>query len=183
MNRRQFTGMAALTPFVPFITDMAAKPANQPLVVLPDSARTYDIGGGGQARILVGGQHTANNWWLGTLLSAPGRKTSLHVHFSAAEQFYVLEGLLSVWLDDRWLDLPAGSVAAVPPRIPHALGNRSHEPVRFLASGNPAGFERFFADIEKLASTLPYASKEFLAQLAVVYTKYDSKLLGPPPQG
>jgi len=54
---------------------------------------------------------------------------------------------------------------------------------RFLASGSPAGFENFFPDIEATARPLPYGSPEFLAELAKVYTKYDSELLGPPPEG
>ena len=75
-------------------------------------------------------------------------------HFSADEHFYVLEGVLSAWVDDRWQDLPAGAVGILPRRIPHALGNRSKQSVHYLGSGNPAGFERFFADVEIAFSPL-----------------------------
>ena len=182
MNRRQFTTLAGLS-LLTSTPRTKTDPATKPWLALPDAAKIYDIGGGGEARILVTAEQSADQWWLGVLTSAPGRKTSLHVHFSAAEQFYVLEGVLSAWLDGRWQELPAGSVAVMPPRTPHALGNRSPRPVRFLASGNPAGFERFFADIESLARHFPYGSKEFLDELTAVYSKYDSQLLGPPPLG
>ncbi len=128
-----------------------------------------------EARILVGAEQSGGNWWLARVISEPARKTSLPVHLNADEQFYVLEGFLSVWWDGRWQNLPAGALAIVPRRLPHALGNRSR--ARFLASGSPAGFEKFFPDIEATARPLPYGSPEFLAELAKVYTKYDSELL------
>jgi mannose-6-phosphate isomerase-like protein (cupin superfamily) len=182
MNRREFVGFAALAPLVATAAELKDSPVGKPLVLLPDSARVYDTGHG-EARILVGAERSGGAWWLGSLLSDSGRKTSLHVHFSADEQFYVLEGVLSLWMDGRWQDLPAGTVATMPRRVPHALGNRSKQPVRFLASGNPAGFERFFADLETTARHLPYGSPEFLVELAKVYKRYDSQLVGPPPRG
>ena len=157
-------------------------PERKPFVVLPDSARVYDTGLG-ETRILVASEQSGGAWWLGSFASNAGRKTSLHVHFSAEEQIYVLEGILSVWLDDRWKDLPAGALAVAPARVPHALGNRTNQTVRFLVSGEPAGFERFFPDLETTARRFSYGGPEFLAELANVYTRYDSKLLGPPPPG
>ena len=78
---------------------------------------------------------------------------------------------------------PRGRFAMVPRGTPHALGNRSKQRVRFLNSGNPAGFEGFFADIEAIARHLPYGSPEFFAELMKVYKKYDTEMLGPAPQG
>ena len=65
---------------------------------------------------------------------------------------------------------------------PHALGNHTNEAVRFLNSGNPAGFERFFADIETTGRHFPYGSPEFFAELMKVYKKYDTEMLGAAPQ-
>ena len=170
-----------MLPFTAFAEKSAITGAGRPLIVLPENARVYDIGHG-EARILVGAEQSNGAWWLGSLLSDAGRLTSLHVHHSMDEQFYVLEGVLSAWLDGRWWDLPAGSVATAPHGMPHALGNRSKSSVRFLASGNPAGFERFFADIEELSRRVPYGNPEFLSELKKVYLRYDSELLGPAPQ-
>ena len=41
--------------------------------------------------------------------------------------------------------------------------------MRYLVAETPAGFERFFADIEVLARQFPYGSAEFLDQLGKVY--------------
>ena len=181
MNRRAFVGLAALAPFGTGSTDSKSSNSAQPLIVSPGAARVYDIGHG-EARILVGTEQSNGSWWLGRFFSEPGRKTSLHVHHSADEQFYVLEGTLSAWLDNGWQDLPPGGVAIVPRGVPHALGNRTAQPLHFLGAGNPAGFERFFPEIEALSHRWPYASPEFLSELKKVYTRYDSALLGPPPQ-
>ncbi len=182
MNRREFAKLAALAPVAAAAPDLKGASADKPSILLPQSARVYDIGHG-EARVLVGAEESGGAWWLASILSEPGRKTSLHVHFSADEHVYVLEGVLSAWVDDHWQELPAGAVGILPRLIPHALGNRSKQSVRYLGSGNPAGFERFFADVEIASRHFPYGSPDFLAELKKVYTKYDSKLLGAPPQG
>ena len=86
-------------------------------------------------------------------------------------------------MDGCWHDLSPGALAVVPRGTPHAVANRSKQTVRFLNSGNLAGFERFFADIEMTARHFPYGSPKFLAELMKVYTKYDTEMLGPAPQG
>jgi quercetin dioxygenase-like cupin family protein len=181
MNRREFMGHAALAPLVAAAADLAGAPADQPSIFLPDSARVYDIGRG-EARILVGAEQSGGTWWLGRFRNDPGRFTALHVHHSADEQFYALEGVVSVWVDGSWRDLPPGGLAVVKRGTPHALGNRTKEPVHFLNSGNPAGFEQFFADVQATARRFPYGSPEFLAELMKVYKKYDTEMLGPAPQ-
>lgn len=181
MDRRTFAGLAALAPFLTSMVSTAAAATSNVLLVRPEDGHRYDIGGG-EAHILAGSAQTGDAWWLGELRSDPGRRTSIHVHHNADEQFYVLEGTLSAWLDGAWLNLGPGSLAVIRRKTPHALGNRTQVPVRFLASGNPAGFERFFADLELLVRRLPYGSSEFLAELKKIYTHYDSELIGPPPQ-
>jgi hypothetical protein len=79
----------------------------------------------------------------------------------------------------QWEELPAGSVEVAPRGVEHALGNRSQQSVRFLVAGEPAGFEHFFADLEATVHRFSYGSPEFQGELASVYQKYDSKLLGP----
>ena len=180
MDRREFVGFATLLSLVASGTDLKGAPANKASILLPDSARVYDIAHG-EARILVGAAQSDGAWWLGSFRNDPGRLTSLHVHHSADEQFFGLEGIISVWVDGSWHELPPGALAVVPRGTPHALGNHTKQAVRFLNSGNPAGFERFFAEIETTAHHLPYGSLEFFAELMKVYTKYDTEMLGPAP--
>jgi quercetin dioxygenase-like cupin family protein len=182
MNRREFVGYATLAPLVVYGTDLKSAHVDKPSILLPDSAHVYDIGRG-EARILVGAEQSGGAWWLGDFRNDPGRLTSLHVHHSADEQFYGLEGIISVWVDGGWHELPPGALAVVPRGTAHALGNRTKKAARFLNSGNPAGFERFFADIETTARHFAYGSPQFFAELMKVYAKYDTEMLGPAPQG
>ena len=182
MNRREFVGFATLAPLLASKADLKGARADKPSILLPDSARVYDIGHG-EVRILVGAEQSGGAWWLGSFPNDPGRLTSLHVHRSADEQFYGLEGTISVWVDGSWHDLPPGALAVVPRGTPHALGNRTKQPVRFLNSGNPAGFEQFFADTETTARHFPYGSQQFFSELMKVYVKYDTEMLGPALQG
>lgn len=180
MNRREFVGYAALMPLMASAAGLNRPRESKPFIALPDGARVYDIGHG-EARILVGGEQSDGAWWLGKFRNDPGRQTSLHVHHSADEQFYGLEGVISLWMDGRWHDLPPGALAMVPRGTPHALWNRSQQSAHFLNSGNPAGYERFFADIETTAHQSRYGTPEFFAELMKVYKKYDTEMLGPAP--
>jgi quercetin dioxygenase-like cupin family protein len=182
MNRREFVTFATLAPLVASGPDLKGARADKPSILLPDTARVYDIGLG-EARILVGEEQSRGAWWLGSFRNDPGRRTPLHVHHRADEQFYALEGVVSIWVDDSWHDLPPGALAVVPRGTPHALGNRTKHAVHFLNSGNPAGFERYFADIEAIIRHSSYGSPEFLAESMKVFKNYDSEMLGPAPQG
>ena len=151
-----------------------------PLVLVPDPARHFRIGKG-EARILLGAGETGGACWLGEFTDEPGRRSTLHVHDAAEEYFHAQEGVLSMWIDGGWRDLAPGAVAVVPRGVPHALANRTSCAIRFQIAGTPAGFERFFADIHELSSRFPESNAEYYAELAKVYTKYDSRMLAPPP--
>jgi quercetin dioxygenase-like cupin family protein len=182
MNRREFVGFAALAPLIASSAGLKGELGDKASILMPDSARVYDIGRG-EARILVGAEQSGGAWWLGSFRNEPGRFTSMHVHHRADEQFYALEGVISVWVDGGWHDLPPGALAVVPRGTPHALGNRTKEAVRFLNSGNPAGFEQFFGEIQTILGHHAYGSSEFFADLMKIYKKYDTSMLGPAPQG
>ena len=155
-------------------------PGARPAIITADQARVYSQGLG-EARILVDGQGSGGAWWLGQFREDPGFMTSLHVHIRADEQFFVLDGVLSIYLEGAWHDLEAGSLAIVPHGAPHAQGNTGTKPVRFLGSGNPAGFEAFFPELDKLVSRLPPSDPRFREEVAKILTRYDTKPLGPAP--
>ena len=50
-----------------------------------------------------------------------------------------------------WHDPPPWVLAVMPWGTQHALGHRTKQAMRFLNSGNPAGFERFFGYVETSA--------------------------------
>jgi mannose-6-phosphate isomerase-like protein (cupin superfamily) len=150
------------------------------MIIRPDQARVYSQGFG-EARLLVDGEQSGGTWWLGQFREDPGFMTSLHLHHQTDEQFFVLDGAPSIYLDGKWHDLETGTVAVVPHGTPHALANASKQPVRFLGWGNPSGFERFFPELHDLVSRLPPSDPQFGAEVAKILGRHDTKILGPPP--
>ena len=155
--------------------------AAQPLIV-----RTQDVAGLsqglGEMRILIGGAQSQNEWWLGHSEELPGFMTTLHVHHNMDEYVYVLDGLLSIFTLGQWHDLTAGTFAFLPKGVPHAQGNTSSAPVRFLGSGSPAGFERLFPELDQLAKRVPPNTPEFGKEVARLLSQYETTVVGPPPR-
>ena len=159
----------------------AAPSATQPLIV-----RTQDVAGFsqglGEVRILIDGAKSQNEWWLVHCEELPGFMTTLHFHHDMDEYVYVLDGVLSIFTGGQWHDLSAGTFAFLPKGIPHAQGNTSSSPVRFLGSGSPAGFERFFPELDQLAKRVPANTPEFGKEAAKLLSQYATTIVAPPPR-
>ena len=132
MERRDFLSLCAVAG-VGASTPAPGTQEGQPTIITPDQAHVYSQGRG-EAHILVDGERSNGAWWLGQFREDPGFMTSLHYHYRQDEQFYVLEGVLSVYVDGKWHDLEAGTFAVVPHGAQHAQGNTGSKPVRFLGS-------------------------------------------------
>jgi mannose-6-phosphate isomerase-like protein (cupin superfamily) len=95
-----------------------------------------------------------------------------HRHLGAEEAFYVLEGELTVFTEDRSLAAPAGAFALVPRGTVHSLANRGAVPVRWLTLISPAWVSGW---IQEEAAALDER------QRAAVYLRYGLEIVGPPP--
>jgi mannose-6-phosphate isomerase-like protein (cupin superfamily) len=73
-------------------------------------------------------------------------------HHTEIEAFYVLEGTLTVHLEDRDVTLPPGGFAMVPSHVRHAFSNGT-APTKFLVLYTPGGFEAFWQDMQTLAQS------------------------------
>ena len=69
------------------------------------------------------------------LLLRPGQRGRIHRHERQEEAYVVLEGTLTLVVEDEALDLPRGQVAAVGPEVRRQLVNRSRERCAVLAVG------------------------------------------------
>ncbi len=153
----------------------------------PFTVRTQDVArlslGLGEMRILIDGAKSQNQWWLGHSEEMPGFMTPLHFHHNMDEYVYVLDGVLAVFTGGQWLDLSSGTFAFLPKGIPHAQGNTSSSPVRFLGAGTPAGFERLFPELDQLAKRVPANTPEFGKEVAKLLSQsqYATTIVGPPP--
>jgi len=128
---------------------------NRPRIIALKSGEpvelTYDAG---TMRMLASSEDTNGAWSLVELKEMPGYHTNFHRHNHTDEAFYVIEGVLTVKINDKLSDYPAGSYVLIPRGTPHAQGNRGKVPVRVLLTMTPGGFERSFVDRVELFKTV-----------------------------
>ena len=107
-----------------------------------------------------------------------GESTPLHVHPGAEEAFYVLQGSLELWADEKTSEASSGAFIVVPRGAPHALRRLSAEPVRMITVVSPPGFERIFSAVAEIGEQELLADPERLAELAA---QYGTEILGDYP--
>lgn len=105
-----------------------------------------------------------------------GEGPPLHVHHRQTEVFHVLEGEYVFVRGDRKRVLRAGDVAVVPAGVAHAFVNSGEGPGRLRFELIPAqGAETFFQEVN--------AVLDAGGDVAEVFERYGTSLLGPPLQG
>lgn len=102
---------------------------------------------GDQATLLRTADGTNGEYTLLEVIVAPGGGNTLHIHESFSERFEVVEGQLSVTLNNKESKLAEGESAFVPARAVHCFNNKTSKPVKFLVEFRPAqpGFEKALA--------------------------------------
>jgi len=98
-----------------------------------------------------------------------------HYHRARDEFFYVLEGELVLRIGAESHAAPAGTFAFVPRETIHGFRNDSHERATILVVHHPAGFERYFDEMLRLAAR--GAGAEERAALAARFDMFPA----PPP--
>jgi mannose-6-phosphate isomerase-like protein (cupin superfamily) len=117
-----------------------ASTARSCIVLPPGEGRVYAMG-----RISAifkadgeetGGRYSVSEWWLEPRTQGPGA----HSH-PEEEVFYVIEGVMSVLMGDRWTDAPRGTFMLIPGGVTHDFENRSAHSAGVLNFSTPGGFE------------------------------------------
>jgi quercetin dioxygenase-like cupin family protein len=117
------------------------------------------------------GEATAGTFSLAEVTIEPGTSgPPPHSHRELLDSFYVLEGTLTVQVDDEEVTAPPGSYACVPPGIVHTFANRSAAPVRLLNLNTPGGWEDYIRD---LAAATPAAGPPDPKLMGEVLARYD----------
>ena len=101
----------------------------------------------------------------------------LHMHRKHAESFYILEGAVNFWIDGAWMVAKPGTAIHIPPGTRHALDLPPGGTGRMLMIYQPAGFDRYLAE---LAALTP-AQLEDEALTKRLDEKYDIVNLGGVP--
>lgn len=113
----------------------------KPLVVKPNEGRVYSMGRMSAIFKADGNETTNNNlsvseWWLEPNTEGPHNHEHTEDHL-----FYVIEGSLSVYLDERWFVADKGSYIYIPSGNTHGFKNQSDKKVGFMSINTPGGFE------------------------------------------
>jgi mannose-6-phosphate isomerase-like protein (cupin superfamily) len=80
--------------------------------------------------------YSISEWWLEPHTAGPGA----HAH-AEDDIFYVIEGTMSILIDNRWLDAPKGSFVLAPAGVTHDFENRSSGRAGVLNLSIPGTFE------------------------------------------
>lgn len=88
------------------------------------------------------GRYSISEWALEPHTRGPGAH-----HHPEDDVFYVLEGTMTIFVGDRWVEAPAGSFVLVPGGTTHDFENRSDARARMLNVSAPGDFEPRMRDI------------------------------------
>lgn len=147
-----------------------------PHIVAPGEAAVHGSLEGEKTHILLSGQETGGAYALILDEAPPGAGPPLHIHHNEDETFYILQGTLTVQVNEERLTLTAGMTAFLPRGIPHTYANLGAETVRYLGVVTPAGLENFFAEVTPLASE----TEPDMATIIALAARYKVELVGPP---
>jgi mannose-6-phosphate isomerase-like protein (cupin superfamily) len=92
----------------------------------------------------------------------------LHLHTREDEYSFVLEGRMGALLGDDVVEAGPGDVVFKPRNQWHTFWNAGDEPCRILEIISPAGFERFFQELDAMGGALS-ADPAALAELSAHY--------------
>jgi mannose-6-phosphate isomerase-like protein (cupin superfamily) len=117
---------------------------------------------GGTVSILLSGVDTGGTFAAWEAVQKPGAEPPLHVHHTADETFFVLEGEMRFMVGDRIVDAPAGSVVFAPQGTPHTFRIKSPQS-RAITICTPACFEEWFREMGQPATSfdLPDCVQQF----------------------
>jgi mannose-6-phosphate isomerase-like protein (cupin superfamily) len=117
-----------------------------PIVLAPGEGRPYPMGRISAVFKVDGSEtdrgYSISEWWLEPRTTGPGA----HSH-PEDDVFYVIDGTMSVLVDDRWVDAPKGSFVLIPGGTTHDFENRSSARAGVLNFSAPGPFEQHMPSI------------------------------------
>lgn len=134
--------------------DQSKATSRSPVFLAPGGGRPYPMG-----RISAlfkaddsetSGAYAVSEWWLEPHTQGPGA----HSH-PDDDVFYVLEGIMSFLLGERWIEAPRGSFVLAPGGVTHNFENRSSARAGVLNFASPGNFEQHMPDIAEWFAAHP----------------------------
>ena len=139
-----------------------------PKMVGPTDGKAGFLGSIG-VRFMIDGDETDQGFSLVEHPMSPRALAApIHRHLREDEYSYVLEGRMGALLGDEVVHAEPGDLVFKPRNQWHTFWNAGDEPCRILEIIAPAGFERFFAELDEMGGALE-ADPQALAELSARY--------------
>jgi mannose-6-phosphate isomerase-like protein (cupin superfamily) len=139
-----------------------------PRIIGPDDTREGFLGSIG-VRFMIDGDDAGQRFSLVEHPMSPRALAApLHLHTREDEYSFVLEGRMGALLGDDVVEAGPGDLVFKPRNQWHTFWNAGDEPCRILEIIAPAGFERFFQELDALGGALK-ADPAALAELNARY--------------
>lgn len=122
-----------------------------PVASRSENVATLDVLGT-VIRVLLDGKQTQGAFSLVEAIAPAGGGVPPHVHHREEETFHVLEGEVEIWCGGHTVRLRPGDTFFAPRGIPHSPRTIGDTPARVLVTISPAGFERFFREVDELTA-------------------------------
>ncbi len=124
----------------------------KPIISPPSEGRLYKLGAKKNTEVLfkadgeeVSNQYAITEWWM----EKGGPGPDPHVHEENDELIYVLQGPVSVLIDQEWKELDTGGLAVIPKGTRHTFGNRADHRVGILNIVVDSAYEAMMPQITK----------------------------------
>jgi quercetin dioxygenase-like cupin family protein len=126
--------------------------------------------GGSSVTEQLGGERTGGACALMEFRAEPGYPAPPpHVHTHEDEISYVIEGELEVTIGGDTRIVRAGQAIFKPRGVPHAFAVVGEQPVRFLETILPAGFEGYFRALAAMVEGTGEVDREAAGRLMAEY--------------
>lgn len=99
---------------------------------------------GDRYRLLADSNMTDGRYMIVEAHVPPGGGPPPHVHSREEEGFYIIQGEMTFYTDEKSIKATAGSFINIPVGLAHWFRNESNRPVKMLILASPGGMENMF---------------------------------------
>ena len=134
-------------------------------------------------RFLATGEDTDGKYAMCEAVVPPGGGPPPHVHSREEEGFYVLQGEITLHVEDERVVVTPGSFVNVPVGTAHSFRDESDRPAKMLISVAPVGLEGMFFEVgvpvAQGATTAAPPTKDEIERLLAAAPRYGVEIMPP----